>query len=312
MVARATGHRLDRLRTGTQCHRIYCSLVSNPSSPTPRRRLLVSCGEPSGDLYAGELVRHLRERAGPLDVFGLGGDRVAAQDARLVAHVNELAVVGLVEVVRHLRRLRRVFRSVLAEVDREPPAHAVGPAQPVLGGREAGEQAQGGRAGVGARSDQVLEGRGALGVCELRVQIAEAALGSAPVLEWQIRHARALHAVGYCRGAENRSESALDAYNQIVALYGLLAQVAPSPVIELNRAVAVAMRDGPAAGLELVDAILEQGDLDNYHLAHATRADLCRRLGRTAEARVSYERALMLAQQEPERRFLEKRLVELD
>lgn len=85
----------------------------------------MSCGEPSGDLYAGELVRHLRERAGPLDVFGLGGDRVAAQDARLVAHVSELAVVGLVEVVRHLRRLRRVFRAVLAEVDREPPALAL-------------------------------------------------------------------------------------------------------------------------------------------------------------------------------------------
>ena len=98
---------------------------------------------------------------------------------------------------------------------------------------------------------------------------------------------------------------------QIVALYDLLARVTPSPVIELNHAVAVAMRDGPLAGLELVDVILEGGDLDNYHLAHAARADLCRRLGRIAEARASYERALTLTRQEPERRFLERRLREL-
>ena len=85
----------------------------------------------------------------------------------------------------------------------------------------------------------------------------------------------------------------------------------PSPVVELNRAVAVAMRDGPLAGLALIDAILARGDLANYHLAHSARADLCRRLGRTAEARASYERALSLTQQEPERRFLERRLAEL-
>jgi len=99
--------------------------VSSAPGPPSRRRLLVSCGEPSGDLYAGELVRHLRERVGPIDVFGLGGDRLRSQDARLVAHVSELAVVGLVEVLRHLRRLRAVFRAVLAEVDREPVALAV-------------------------------------------------------------------------------------------------------------------------------------------------------------------------------------------
>ncbi|MEO5955721.1 MAG: RNA polymerase sigma factor [Nitrospiraceae bacterium] len=98
---------------------------------------------------------------------------------------------------------------------------------------------------------------------------------------------------------------------QIVALYDLLLQACPSPVIELNRAVAVAMRDGPSAGLELVDAILRKGDLDAYHLAHAARADLCRRLGRTKDARTSYQRALNLTQQKPERRFLEKRLNEL-
>jgi RNA polymerase sigma-70 factor (ECF subfamily) len=95
---------------------------------------------------------------------------------------------------------------------------------------------------------------------------------------------------------------------QIVALYDVLARLEPSPVVELNRAVAVAMRDGPLAGLQRIDAILARGDLLNYHLAHAARADLCRRLGRTADARASYQRALALAQQEPERRFLERRL----
>jgi len=98
---------------------------------------------------------------------------------------------------------------------------------------------------------------------------------------------------------------------QIVGLYDALARADPSPVIELNRAVAVAMRDGPAAGLTLIDAILARGDLDDYHLAHSARADLCRRLGRTAEARTSYERALALTRLEPERRFLERRLEEL-
>jgi RNA polymerase sigma-70 factor (ECF subfamily) len=98
---------------------------------------------------------------------------------------------------------------------------------------------------------------------------------------------------------------------QIVALYDVLARVDPSPVVELNRAVAVAMRDGPAAGLALIDAILGSGDLEDYHLAHSARADLCRRLGRKAEARASYERALGLTRQEPERRFLERRLEEL-
>ncbi len=98
---------------------------------------------------------------------------------------------------------------------------------------------------------------------------------------------------------------------QIVGLYDVLARTEPSPIIELNRAVAVAMRDGPAAGLALVDAILARGDLGDYHLAHSARADLCRRLDRTAEARASYERALALTRQEPERRFLERRLAEL-
>jgi RNA polymerase sigma-70 factor (ECF subfamily) len=98
---------------------------------------------------------------------------------------------------------------------------------------------------------------------------------------------------------------------QIVALYDALAQISPSPVVELNRAVAIAMRDGPAAGLELVDAILTRGELADYHLAHATRADFCRRLGKTADARHSYQQALKLARQEPERRFLAGRIAEL-
>jgi RNA polymerase sigma-70 factor, ECF subfamily len=86
----------------------------------------------------------------------------------------------------------------------------------------------------------------------------------------------------------------------------------PSPVVELNRAVAVAMRDGPKAGLALIDEIVARGDLADYHLVHAARADLCRRLGRTEEARASYGTALALVRQEPERRFLERRLAELD
>ena len=85
----------------------------------------------------------------------------------------------------------------------------------------------------------------------------------------------------------------------------------PSPVIELNRAVAVAMRDGPAAGLQLIEALLERGDLADYHLAHAARADLYRRIGKTAQARASYKRALSLTRQMPERRFLERRMHEL-
>ena len=98
---------------------------------------------------------------------------------------------------------------------------------------------------------------------------------------------------------------------QIVALYDVLLRVEPSPIIQLNRAVAVAMRDGPATGLELVDALLARGELAQYHLAHAARADFCRRLGRNADARVSYQRALAFAKQEPEQRFLRQRLMEL-
>jgi lipid-A-disaccharide synthase len=132
---RATRHEVDR-----------CPLAESPSVPeggqrrsrgpearpplySPRvprvRRLLVSCGEPSGDLYAGELVRHLLPRVSELEVIGLGGDRLEAEGARLLVHVRDVAVVGLLEVVRHLRRLRRVFRELLGEVDRARPTLAV-------------------------------------------------------------------------------------------------------------------------------------------------------------------------------------------
>jgi RNA polymerase sigma-70 factor (ECF subfamily) len=110
--------------------------------------------------------------------------------------------------------------------------------------------------------------------------------------------------------AEAADAAATD-WTQIVGLYDVLLRAEPSPVVELNRAVAVAMRDGPAAGLVLIDAILARGDLKDYHLAHAARADLCRRLGRASEARAAYQRALDLTRQEPERRFLERRLNEL-
>ncbi|HEX8363162.1 MAG TPA: RNA polymerase sigma factor [Longimicrobium sp.] len=113
----------------------------------------------------------------------------------------------------------------------------------------------------------------------------------------------AVHAEAPCAPATD--------WAQIVGLYDVLARVDPSPVVELNRAAAVAMRDGPAAGLALVDGLFARGELTSYHLAHSARADLCRRLGRSADARASYERALALARQEPERRFLERRLAEL-
>ncbi len=110
--------------------------------------------------------------------------------------------------------------------------------------------------------------------------------------------------------AEAPDAAATD-WAQIVGLYDVLARADPSPVVELNRAAAVAMRDGPLAGLTLIDAILARGDLADYFPVHSARADLCRRLGRRAEARASYERALGLTRLEPERRFLERRLGEL-
>lgn len=101
-------------------------------------------------------------------------------------------------------------------------------------------------------------------------------------------------------------------WNRIAGWYDLLAAASPSPVVELNRAVAIAMRDGPEAGLVRLDDLLQAGELSGYHLAHAARADLCRRLGRAQDAIASYRQALQLVRQEPERRFLERRLLELD
>jgi RNA polymerase sigma-70 factor (ECF subfamily) len=136
------------------------------------------------------------------------------------------------------------------------------------------------------------------------LQLVERALSSRRVGPYGIQAAiAAVHA-----GAH---DAAATDWDEIVGLYDLLILAAPSPVVELNRAVAVAMRDGPAAGLAVVDGILGRGDLLEYRFAHAARADLCRRLGRTGDARASYERALALTRQEPERRFIERRLAEL-
>ena len=136
------------------------------------------------------------------------------------------------------------------------------------------------------------------------VRLVEQAVASRPVGPYAIQAAiAALH-------AEPPAARDTD-WNEIVGLYDLLLRADPSPIVELNRAVAVAMRDGPAAGLALIDAILERGDLAQYRLAHAARAELCRRLGRAADARASFERALQLTHQEPERRLLERRLQEL-
>jgi len=134
------------------------------------------------------------------------------------------------------------------------------------------------------------------------VALVERALGSRRFGPYSVQAAiAALH-------AEAPSTAATD-WPQIVALYEVLERMEPSPVVELNRAVALAMRDGPAAGLVLIENLMEE--LDHYHLAHAARADLCRRAGRLDEARRSYERALALARQEPERRFLAQRLKNL-
>jgi RNA polymerase sigma-70 factor (ECF subfamily) len=107
------------------------------------------------------------------------------------------------------------------------------------------------------------------------------------------------------------SDPAATDWGEIVGLYDVLLRADPSPVIELNRAAAIAMRDGPAAGLGLIEEILARGDLQEYQLAHSARAELCRRLGRTTDALESYQRALTLTQQEPQRRFIERRLAEL-
>jgi RNA polymerase sigma-70 factor (ECF subfamily) len=143
-----------------------------------------------------------------------------------------------------------------------------------------------------------------------RDQIAEGAKLVEQALSSRGSGAYAIQAAIAAVHAEAPNAAATD-WAEIVGLYDVLSRGDASPVIELNRAVAVAMHDGPAAGLTLIDAILERGDLLDYRLAHAARAELCRRVGETAEARASYKRAIALTRQEPERRFLEKRLKEL-
>jgi len=143
-----------------------------------------------------------------------------------------------------------------------------------------------------------------------REQIAEGSALAERALSAQRFGPYSLQAAIAAVHAEARTPAETD-WAEIVGLYGVLARIEPSPIVELNRAVAVAMRDGPAAGLALVDDILAGGELDGYALAHAARADLCRRLGKTADALASYERALRLTEQEPQRRFIERRLREL-
>ena len=142
--------------------------------------------------------------------------------------------------------------------------------------------------------DQIEEG----------TRLVEEALGSGEAGPYAIQAAiAAVHAGAVTTAATD--------WDEIVGLYGVLLGLTPSPVVELNRAVAIAMRDGPAAGVAIIDAILARGDLRDYRLAHAARAEMCRRLGRTSDARTSFERALALTRQEPERRLLERRLAEL-
>jgi len=144
------------------------------------------------------------------------------------------------------------------------------------------------------KGEQIDEGR----------RLVEASLPSQPVGRYVLQAAiAAVH-------AESPNAASTD-WRQIVGLYDILLRIEPTPVVELNRAVAVAMASGAAAGLALIDEILARGDLGEYHLAHSARADLCRRLGRRADAIAAYERALALTKQEPERRFLTRRLAEL-
>jgi len=152
-----------------------------------------------------------------------------------------------------------------------------------------------------------------------REQIAEGVALLEKALNYQKKSGRfgayTLQAAIAAVHAEAESVAVTD-WRQIVALYDRLLRIQPSPVVQLNRAVAIAMRDGPEAGLAHIDAVLEhssgkQGELANYYLAHSARADMYRRLGRTAEARASYEKALALTQQEPERQFLQERIRQL-
>jgi RNA polymerase sigma-70 factor (ECF subfamily) len=143
-----------------------------------------------------------------------------------------------------------------------------------------------------------------------REQIAEGVALLEKALKSRRFGAYTLQAAIAALHAEAESAAATD-WRQIVALYDQLLRIQPSPVVQLNRAVAIAMCDGPEAGLAQIDTVLEHGELVNYYLAHSARADMYRRLGRTAEARASYEKALALTQQGPERQFLQERIRQL-
>ena len=143
-----------------------------------------------------------------------------------------------------------------------------------------------------------------------RDQIAEAISLTGSALRSRRFGAYTLRAAIAAVHAESSSVASTD-WRQITVLYDQLLRIQTSPIVELNRAVAVAMCEGPEQGLALIDGLLAREQLSGYHLAHSARADLCRRLGRIPEARASYEKALALAQQEPERRFLSRRLAEL-
>jgi RNA polymerase sigma-70 factor (ECF subfamily) len=143
-----------------------------------------------------------------------------------------------------------------------------------------------------------------------REQIAEGVASLEKALKSRRFGSYTLQAAIAAVHAESESVAVTD-WRQIVALYNQLVRIEPSPVVHLNRAVAIAMRDGPEAGLAHIDEVLERGELANYYLAHSARADMYRRLGRTAEARSSYEKALALTQQEPERQFLQDRIRQL-
>ncbi len=187
------------------------------------------------------------------------------------------------------------------------------------------------RVAAGARSRGTTRTDAAPGVTSRRAYIASRRVGAARgprPLAVEPRPYRRGHRIGRASSPSRRfgpytiqagiaavhgeaPNAASTDWAQIVGLYDVLLRAEPSPVVELNRAVAVAMRDGPLAGLALVDAILARGDLQDYHLAHSARAELCRRLGRAGEARASYKRALELTHQEPEQRFLERRFASL-
>jgi RNA polymerase sigma-70 factor, ECF subfamily len=190
---------------------------------------------------------------------------------------------------------------LLVELLPDPEAHGLLALMLLHESRRAARSSESGELILLDEQDRSLWDRDQIGE---GTRLVERALASRRVGPYTIQAAiAAVH-------AEAATPASTD-WAEIVGLYDVLARVDGSPVIELNRAVAVGMRDGAAAGLVLIDAILERGDLLDYRLAHAARAEFCRRLGKTADARTSYERALAGTRQEPERRFLERRLAEL-